>query len=144
MEDLLNFDIDWLRKKYGENIEKVGAIKFSNSDDGNITEILRNKITSRIYEYTIEKLPNMIFLPVDTKIDVRIYEDQQWHNHGGVITFALMKPERVQMVSSVLLMGGGYAIMDRYIIDKGDEIKFVSLKEMDELTVTFKNVLMIK
>lgn len=144
MEDLSYFDIDLVRKKYGENIEKVAAIKFSSCNDSGIADIHRNKITSRVYEYTIDKLPSMIFLPVDTKIDVRFIEDQQWHNHGGVITFALMKPERVHMVASVLLMGGGYAIMDRYIIDKGDEVKFVSLKEMDKLTVTFKNVLMIK
>jgi hypothetical protein len=144
MEDLSNFDVGWVRKKYGDIIEKVATIKFSNCNDSGITEIHRNKITSRLYEYTIDKLPNMIFLPVDTKIDVRLYEDKQWHNHGSVITFALIKPGGVHMITSVLLMGGGYAIMDRYMVDEGDEIKFVTMKEMDKFTVMFKNVLMIK
>lgn len=141
--ETLSTNIESIRNKYGENIEKMD-VKFCSWSDEGIADIRYNKITDGIHEYTIEKLSNIILLPVDTKIYVKVCEDRQWTSRNNVVTFALFKPERIHKIECVSLMGGGYAIMDMYTIDIGDKIKFVTLKEMGKFFVTFKNVLGIK
>jgi len=146
MEDLLmNANIDWIRKRYGENIEKVDILNFHNSEDGSVADIRCHRIGNNIdlYEYIIdcEELSNLILLPVDTKIYVSYDMGPKWSYYGDVITFALEKPERTHAIQAVNLMGGGYVVMNRYIINKGDKIKFVTKRQINPLHVAFNNVI---
>ena len=145
MEDLLT-NIDKIREKYGECIEKLDFINFQmkgNIDD----EIKYGTVGSIYYEYTIdcEKLWNLILLPLDTKIFIRheSVDKSKWLYHGDVITFKLIKSEQSHIIYASYLMGGGYVLMDRYVIDKGDKIKFSTEKKFNSVCATFKNVLKI-
>lgn len=145
MEDLLT-NVDWVRRKYGENVEKIDFIDFHLHNNNDITDIQYDKVGSSYHGYTIncEKLSNSILLPVDTKIYVRIDDGQRWTNYSNVIVFSLTKSERSHTIDVSSLMGGGYVIMNRYIIDNGDQIKFITKRKIDPLHVTFTNVLKIK
>lgn len=145
MADLLT-SIDWVRRKYGENIEKIDFIDFHLHNSKDITDIQYNKIGNSHHGYVIncEKLSNLILLPVDTKIYVREENGPKWTNYSDIIAFSLIKPERSHKIDVSSLMGGGYVVMNRYIIDNGDQIKFVTKRKIDPFHVTFTSVLKIR
>ena len=144
MEDLLT-NIDWVIRKYGENVEKIDFIDFHLHNGEDITDIKYNKVGTSHHGYVIdcERLSNLILLPVDTKIYLRMDNGPRWTNYSDIVAFALIKPERTHTIDLSLLMGGGYVVMNRYIIDSGDQIKFVTKRKIDQFHVTFTNVLKI-
>lgn len=144
MEDLLT-NTDWIRRKYGENVNKIDFIDFHLHNSTEITDIQYNKVGSSYHEYTIncEKLSNLILLPIDTKIYLRIDDGSRWTNYSDVITISLVKSERSHTIDISSLIGGGYVVMNRYIIDDGDQIKFITKRKIDSLHITFTNILKI-
>lgn len=145
MEDLPT-NIYWVRKKYGENIERLESIDFHLDNNDETVEIQYDTIGSSFHGYTIrcEKLSNLILLPIDTKIYIRHeYDGSRWTYYTDVMTFALVKHDRTHMIETSHLMGGGYVVMNRYIIDNGDQIKFVTKRKIDPLRIRFTNVIKI-